>query len=71
MKITMISHSCLLIELGGKRILTDPWMTEPLYPRGGGDLSGRRRGAPGCRRYLDELHRHARCRLSRVLRAGM
>jgi L-ascorbate metabolism protein UlaG (beta-lactamase superfamily) len=27
----MISHSCLLIELGGKRILTDPWMTEPIY----------------------------------------
>ncbi|MFH2008103.1 MAG: MBL fold metallo-hydrolase [bacterium] len=31
MKITMISHCCLLIELGGKQILTDPWMTEPLY----------------------------------------
>ncbi len=31
MRITMISHSCLLIELGGKTILTDPWMTEPIY----------------------------------------
>ena len=31
MKITMISHACTLIELGGKNILTDPWMTEPLY----------------------------------------
>ena len=31
LKITMISHCCLLIELGGRRILTDPWMTEPLY----------------------------------------
>jgi len=31
MRITMISHSCLLIELGGKHILTDPWMTEPIY----------------------------------------
>lgn len=31
MKITMISHCCLLIELGDKRVLTDPWMTEPLY----------------------------------------
>jgi L-ascorbate metabolism protein UlaG (beta-lactamase superfamily) len=31
LKITMISHCCLLIELGGQKILTDPWMTEPLY----------------------------------------
>lgn len=31
MKITLISHCCTLIELGGKRVLTDPWMTEPLY----------------------------------------
>jgi len=31
MKITSISHCCLLLDLGGKRILTDPWMTEPLY----------------------------------------
>jgi len=31
MRITMISHSCLLIELGGRRVLTDPWMTEPVY----------------------------------------
>ena len=31
LKITMISHCCLLIELDGKVILTDPWMTEPLY----------------------------------------
>jgi L-ascorbate metabolism protein UlaG (beta-lactamase superfamily) len=31
MKITLISHCCTLIELGGKQILTDPWMTEPLY----------------------------------------
>lgn len=31
MRITMISHSCLLIELGGKTILTDPWMTESIY----------------------------------------
>jgi L-ascorbate metabolism protein UlaG (beta-lactamase superfamily) len=31
MKITMISHSCLLIEVAGRTILTDPWMTEPLY----------------------------------------
>ncbi len=31
MKITLISHCCTLIELGSKRILTDPWMTEPLY----------------------------------------
>ncbi len=27
----MISHACLLIELGGKQVLTDPWMTEPIY----------------------------------------
>lgn len=31
MKITLISHCCTLIELGGKHILTDPWMTEPIY----------------------------------------
>ena len=31
MKITLISHCCTLLELGGKHILTDPWMTEPLY----------------------------------------
>lgn len=31
MRITLISHSCLLVELGGYRILTDPWMTQPLY----------------------------------------
>ncbi len=31
MKVTMISHCCLLVEMGGKKILTDPWMTEPQY----------------------------------------
>jgi L-ascorbate metabolism protein UlaG (beta-lactamase superfamily) len=31
MKITMLGHATLLIELGGKRVLTDPWLTDPLY----------------------------------------
>lgn len=31
MKITMLGHSTLLIEMDGKRILTDPWLTDPLY----------------------------------------
>ncbi len=31
MKVTMISNCCTLIEMGGKNILTDPWMTEPIY----------------------------------------
>jgi len=31
MKITMLGHSTLIIEVNGKRILTDPWLTDPLY----------------------------------------
>ena len=31
MKITMLGHSTFLIETAGWRILTDPWLTEPLY----------------------------------------
>lgn len=27
----MLGHATLLIELDGKRILTDPWLTDPLY----------------------------------------
>lgn len=33
MKITMLGHATLLIEVDGKRILTDPWLTDPLYLR--------------------------------------
>jgi|SRR5690606_34676605 len=32
MKITWLGHSAFLIEAGGKRILTDPWITNPLAP---------------------------------------
>ncbi len=31
MKITMLGHATLLIEIDGKTILTDPWLTDPLY----------------------------------------
>lgn len=31
MKITMLGHATLLIEVDGKRIITDPWLTDPLY----------------------------------------
>jgi N-acyl-phosphatidylethanolamine-hydrolysing phospholipase D len=31
MKITMLGHATLLIEMDGKKILTDPWLTDPLY----------------------------------------
>ncbi len=31
MQMTMLGHSTFLIELDGQRILTDPWLTEPLY----------------------------------------
>ncbi len=31
MKITMLGHATLLIEMDGQRILTDPWLTDPLY----------------------------------------
>ena len=27
----MLGHATLLIEIDGKKILTDPWLTEPLY----------------------------------------
>ncbi|MBN4016349.1 MBL fold metallo-hydrolase [Rhodospirillaceae bacterium AH-315-P19] len=35
MKITCIAHACLLIEAGGKKILTDPWILGPSW---GGNL---------------------------------
>lgn len=31
MKVTMLGHSTLLIEIDGKKILTDPWLKDPLY----------------------------------------
>jgi N-acyl-phosphatidylethanolamine-hydrolysing phospholipase D len=31
MKTTMLGHATLIIEMDGKKILTDPWLTEPLY----------------------------------------
>jgi L-ascorbate metabolism protein UlaG (beta-lactamase superfamily) len=31
MKITMLGHATLLIEIDGKTLLTDPWLTDPLY----------------------------------------
>jgi L-ascorbate metabolism protein UlaG (beta-lactamase superfamily) len=31
MKITMLGHATLLIEIDCKKILTDPWLTDPLY----------------------------------------
>lgn len=34
MKITWLGHSTFLIEAGGKRILTDPWLTNPRAPQG-------------------------------------
>lgn len=35
MKITYITHACLLIEVDGKKILTDPWLEGPCW---GGSL---------------------------------
>ena len=35
MKITYLTHASLLIEAGGKRILTDPWLVGPSW---GGSL---------------------------------
>ncbi len=32
MKITWLGHSAFLIEAGGKRILTDPWISNPSAP---------------------------------------
>jgi len=32
MRITWLGHSTFLIEAGGKRILTDPWLTNPSAP---------------------------------------
>ena len=32
MKITWLGHSAFLIEAGGKRMLTDPWITNPTAP---------------------------------------
>lgn len=34
MEITWLGHSAFLIEAGGKRILTDPWITNPSAPDG-------------------------------------
>ncbi|MFC1849787.1 MBL fold metallo-hydrolase [candidate division CSSED10-310 bacterium] len=31
MKITMLGHSTLLLEMDGKRILTDPWLTDSVF----------------------------------------
>ncbi|MEW5733487.1 MAG: MBL fold metallo-hydrolase [Thermodesulfobacteriota bacterium] len=31
MKVKMLGHSTLLLEVDGKKILTDPWLTDPLY----------------------------------------
>ena len=31
MKITYLTHASLLIEAGGKRILTDPWLVGPSW----------------------------------------
>ena len=35
MKITYITHACILIETNGLKILTDPWLVGPCW---GGDL---------------------------------
>ena len=35
MKITYITHACLLIEIKGIKILTDPWLKGPCW---GGSL---------------------------------
>tara|TARA_B100001059_G_scaffold236798_1_gene290525 strand:+ start:6845 stop:8152 length:1308 start_codon:yes stop_codon:yes gene_type:complete len=31
MRFTYITHSCVLIEINGKKILTDPWLTGPCW----------------------------------------
>ncbi len=31
MRMTLLGHSTFFVELDGRRILTDPWLTEPLY----------------------------------------
>jgi len=31
MRITMLGHATQIIEVDGKRIITDPWLTDPLY----------------------------------------
>ena len=35
MKITYITHACILIEVDGKKIITDPWLVGPSW---GGSL---------------------------------
>lgn len=35
LKITRIVHSCVLIDLGGRRVLTDPWFSEKIGYRFG------------------------------------
>ena len=31
MKITYITHACLLVEIGKLKILTDPWLVGPCW----------------------------------------
>ena len=31
MRFTYVTHSCILIELNGKKILTDPWLAGPSW----------------------------------------
>ncbi len=35
MKITYVTHSCIMVEIANTVILTDPWLTGPSW---GGDL---------------------------------
>ena len=30
LKITRIVHSCVLVDLGGRQVLTDPWFSEKM-----------------------------------------
>lgn len=31
MRVIFLGHACYLVESGGRRVLTDPWLTDPIY----------------------------------------
>ena len=34
MRVTFLGHACHLVEIDGQRILTDPWLVDPIFEYG-------------------------------------
>jgi len=64
MRVTRIGHSCHLIEIGGRRLLTDPWFSERAFYHPGEPVAMSVAGLPALDAVLISHHHYDHCDLA-------